>query len=270
MDTRFWGPSGWHLLHLIVSVPLNNRNEKTIQKFFTLLPFVLPCKFCRYSLASYYENRPVPEKYKDMEYWLYKIHNDVNSKLRGQNLLSTPDPTFEDIHNRYVQWSMTPCAPTQILGWDFLYSIANTTPSIKTKTVPMPNAPQNLDTPEQRNKWNMMKYKERLAYIREWWSLFGQILPYEKWRKAWSKTNRPPLESGKTHVLNWLYQNEKTVCKTMSEQLIHNSFGGLCKEITAFASNCSTNTNSRSKTCRAKKQSARNRIIQLRTMKNRN
>jgi hypothetical protein len=220
-------------------------------------------------LASYYENRPVPNNYEDMEYWLYKIHNDVNDKLRGQNLLSTPDPTFKDIHNRYKQWSLMPCATTQILGWDFLYSIAATTPSVRIKSTPMTNAPEILHTPQDRNKWNMMGYKERLPYIREWWQLFGKVLPYKPWRKAWSKIIDPPVEKGKTEVLNWLYKTEQIVCKMMSEETIHNSFGGLCKEISAFSSNCSKNTNAKMKTCRAKKQSARNRIIKLRTIKNR-
>jgi hypothetical protein len=264
MDTRFWGPSGWRLLHLMVSVPLNKRNETTLHRFFVLLPFILPCKFCRYSLASYYEKRPVPKNFRDMEYWLYQIHNDVNGKLRGQNLLSTPDPTFEEIHNRYEQWSNTPCASTQILGWDFLYSVANTTPSKTSKSSPMKDVPAVTNTPEERNKWNVMDYKERLPYICDWWSLFGRVLPYEPWRKAWSNSSNPPLESGKKAMLNWLYQTEKIVCKTMSEQAIHNSFGGLCKEISAFASNCGTNTSPRAKTCRAKKQSTRNRITRLR------
>lgn len=264
MDTRFWGPSGWHLLHLIVSAPLNNREQLNLHKFFEYLPYVLPCKFCRYSLASYYEQRPVPTKFEAMEFWLYNIHNDVNGKLRGQKLLSTPDPTFEEIHNRYKKWSETPCASTQFLGWDFLYSIANTTPSIKTQSAPMPNAPNNIVTPEDKNKWNLMNYKERLPYIKQWWDLFAHVLPYEPWRKAWLKTANPPLENGKKQMLNWLYNNEKIICKSMSEQAIHNSFGGLCKEISAFSSNCGSTSSPRQKTCRAKKQVVRNRLTRLR------
>ncbi len=264
MDTRFWGPSGWRLLHLVVSAPLNNRNQENIYDFFKLLPYVLPCKFCRYSLASYYAKRHIPKKYSDMEYWLYQIHNDVNGKLRSQNLLSTPDPTFEDIHNRYKQWANAPCASSQFLGWDFLYSIANTTPCEKTKSAPMANAPLIINTPEERNKWNTMNYTERLPYISKWWKLFGQILPYDGWRNAWANSTEPPLENGKKNMLNWLYKTEKIVCKTMSEQSVHNSFGGLCKEISAFASNCSSDKSPRAKTCRAKKQIARNRIRTLR------
>ena len=116
MDTRFWGPSGWRLLHMIVATPLKNRNELKIKRFFELLPYILPCKFCRHSLSAYYEKRPVPRNFEDFEKWLYNIHNDVNDKLRSQNLIKEPNPSYAEVHKRYSEWSKTPCASTQILG----------------------------------------------------------------------------------------------------------------------------------------------------------
>ena len=171
MDTRFWGPSGWRLLHLIVSTPLNNRKEEDIRKFFRLVPFILPCKFCRQSLSLYYEKRPIPEH--GLEKWLYEIHNDVNNKLRSQNLLKELNPSYKEIHDRYKVWTSMPCASTRVLGWDFLFSVANTTPSKSSNSSPINNAPSLLDTPELRNRWNTMTYKERLPYIKMWWDLLG-------------------------------------------------------------------------------------------------
>jgi len=262
MDTRFWGPSGWRLLHLIVATPLNNRTSENIKEFFKLTPFVLPCKFCRHSLAEYYVKHPVPDT--KMERWLYTIHNEVNDKLRSQGLLKDPNPTYEEIHQRYKQWAKMPCASTKVLGWDFLTSIANTTPSKITKSPPINNAPDNLDTPELKNKWNTMTYKERLPFIKKWWDLLPYVLPFEPWSKAWLKAERANgkinLNSGKKSALAWVYKMEQVICGIMAENAQHSSFYGLCKEVSVFSSGCGKKTNARIKTCRANKMRLRSTL----------
>ena len=269
MDTRFWGPSGWRLLHLTVATPLQERKPSDLHNFFVKLPYVLPCKFCRYSLSGYYETRPVPTE--GFERWLYMIHNDVNGKLRSQNLLKTTNPTYEEIHKLYSSWADTPCASTQMLGWDFLFSVANTTPSKSSHSSPMEGAPTSIHSHSDKNKWNTMNYKERIPYIQAWWDLLGRVLPFKPWRHAWqrgeSSMGRAPVKKGKKAVLAWLYRMEKYVCKTMAEEAPHNSFDGLCKEITAFSSGCGKKTSPRVKTCRAKKDSARSTLRRNR-MKN--
>lgn len=264
MDTRFWGPSGWRLLHLIVTVPIKNRKISNILRFFELLPYVLPCKFCRHSLSTYYEKRPIPSNYSDLERWLYNIHNDVNGKLREQKLLNEPDPSFAEVHKRYSEWVNTPCVSTQILGWDFLFSVANTTPNKQLKSTPMPNPPENINTAELRNRWNTMNYKERLPFIKEWWELLPSVLPFIPWCESWKKAilihKSAPLKNGKKAVIEWLYNMEKSICKIMSEDAPHNSFSGLCKEMRAFSSGCGSKTSKRIKTCRAKKEKARNSL----------
>lgn len=233
MDTRFWGPCGWRLLHLSVTTPLNDRNFEKIKEFYTLLPFVLPCKFCRQSLSKYYINRPLPDDYSKMNKWLYDIHNDVNDKLRSQNLLNMPNPPFEKIQDEYMKWSESPCASSTILGWDFLFSIANTTPSKNLKSSPIVDAPDNLDTPELRNEYNTMNYKERIPYVKKWWGLLKSVFPYKPWRTAWAKGERQyglaPVTNGKKAVLAWLFNIQKAVCKSMMEETPYNSFNGLCK-----------------------------------------
>ena len=63
MDTKFWGPSGWKLLHLI-TFTYEPSQSKAVGKFFELLPFVLPCKFCRASLTEYMDDDPIDLKSK--------------------------------------------------------------------------------------------------------------------------------------------------------------------------------------------------------------
>jgi len=261
MDTRFWGPSGWRLLHLTLEAPLGGRSFKHIRTVFELVPYVLPCKFCRKSLSEYYEERPIPNEYDKMGKWLYHVHNEVNNKLRKQSISVEPDPTYTDIQNRYEQWTTMPCASTQILGWDFLFSIANTTPSKTSASTPMEDAPTDLSTPVLRNKWNTMNYKERLPYIQKWWDLLGDVLPFEQWRTVWKKAARlhgkAPVKNGKRAVLNWLFKMEQTICKSMAESAPHDSFSGLCKEVSTFSSGCGKKTSPNVKTCRAKKNAAR-------------
>jgi hypothetical protein len=128
----------------------------------------------------------------------------------------------------------------------------------------MNDAPTNAETPELINKWNIMKYKERLPYIEKWWALVGRVLPFDPWLNAWDKSEKINghinLKNGKKPALAWLYSMEQSICKLMAEEAQHNSFNGLCREITAFSSGCSKTTNARIKTCRAKKQALRNTL----------
>jgi hypothetical protein len=74
-----------------------------------------------------------------------------------------------------------------MLGWDFLFSVANTTPSKALSSSPMENAPENIVIPTEKNKWNTMTYKERIPYVQKWWNLIADVLPFEPWRSAWQK-----------------------------------------------------------------------------------
>lgn len=260
MDTRFWGPSGWRLFHLMVATPLNGRDLENIEEFYTLLPYVLPCKFCRQSLTIYYRENPIPKRYNELNYWLYKIHNKVNDKLRQQKLLSEPNPTFDEVKDKYKKWSESPCASSTILGWDFLFSIANTTPSRALHSTPIVNSPNEQPTSEIKNEWNTMTYKERIPYVEKWWNLIKFVFPFEPWRNAWAKAEqklgKAPVEKGKIAVLSWLYKVQKEVCTSMSEDSPYNSFNGLCKEVSLFSSGCGKSKTKKTKTCRSKNRAA--------------
>lgn len=134
MDTRFWGPCGWVLLHGIV----NNYTEiKTINKkekyklFFSSLPLVLPCIYCRRSLTDYYNELPLTDDIlKDkgkLCKWIYKIHNKVNEKLRSQGLNDKKDPSFNTVCKKISKKDY--CKINKC--WNFLYSIAMNYPEEK-------------------------------------------------------------------------------------------------------------------------------------------
>ena len=262
MDTRFWGPSGWRLLHLI-SFQAKHMNKSKIDMFFKNLPYVLPCKFCRASLAEYYESDPVPSNANDYPKWLYRIHNKVNDKLRNQKLLDIENPKWHDIEKRYTKWLETPCSKQSMIGWDFLFSIAYTTPCPVVHSSPMPNSPpiQSMSSPEERNRWGVISRSERLPYIQAWWDALPYVLPYKEWTKAWNEVvpDTPPVENGRREVTAWLFKAEKALCQKLNEEAPHNSYSGLCSELRTFSSGCGKRIVA-VKTCRATKRVAKHTL----------
>ncbi len=127
MDTKFWGPQGWKLLHLIVyTYPQEptKYQRRNYAKFFNSFQYVLPCRYCRESLIRFYKEVPI-EDYLDsrnkMTEWMYLIHNKVNEKLQKQGLLNESNPSQEYVDNMYKNYLKNKC---QLIGWNFIYSIA--------------------------------------------------------------------------------------------------------------------------------------------------
>lgn len=132
MDTTFWGPPAWILLHTIAYnyIP-NELNRETYRLFFENLQNILPCIYCRASYIEYISYEPISlylDSSKNLSLWLYKIHNLVNNKLRKQGLIKWQDPPFEEVYNRYsiandnIDRCQSRCQ--SIMGWNFLYCIA--------------------------------------------------------------------------------------------------------------------------------------------------
>ncbi len=88
MDTRFWGPSAWKLMHLVAYNYPDKPSKEDMNNFgmfYNNLKYILPCKYCRISLDKFMSELPI-EKYigsrKKLTEWIYLIHNKVNDKLR--------------------------------------------------------------------------------------------------------------------------------------------------------------------------------------------
>jgi len=197
MDTRFWGPPGWRLLHLLTFTYEPGKQKSAVRELFTMLPYVLPCKFCRASLTEYMELEPLEPALQSrakLTRWLYVIHNHVNEKLRSQGLLKEANPSFASVKKVYEDRVAAGCVRTEFEGWDFLFSIAENHPlSISAKnSSPMPNAPLTLPaSPEERNRWNMMTAQERMGLYKRFWASIEGALPFESWRAAWKKCSMP-------------------------------------------------------------------------------
>jgi len=269
MDTRFWGPSGWRLLHLVTFAyePKNNELKHATEEMFKMLPFVLPCKYCRASLTEYMEKEPLEsalETKGDLTRWLWRIHNHVNKKLRDQGIAQAqePDPPFEKVAEFYESILATGCSRTEFPGWDFLFSIAELHPLSKSAkgSVPIPGVEcDTLKTKEEKNQWNCLKPDERMPLYKKFWHSLGKSLPFPEWRNSWAKHTKyaadgkhakhASLET-RASMIKWLWRLR---CKMEKDLNLLNSckYKSLCKTLKTHRSGCSKSV--RAKTCRKKR-----------------
>lgn len=271
MDTRFWGPSGWKLIHLVAAdtADATVARRKAILEWFGLLEYVLPCKYCRASFHDYVRLQPLtPAIIADTEAfgrWAYDIHNRVNAKLRGQGLLTTTDPAWPTVRDQYRDEHRALCQSGHpLLGWDFLVSVAYTTPSADYAPVPMPDYDATVHTGHDaasRNRYNLLTRSERLPYLARWWRLLPAILPCAQWRRVWTlavRSTEVPLAAGREAVLRWLWRVEAAVCRDLRCPVPHSCVRAMKREAAAFESGCSTAR--RGKTCRTRKVSQRRAV----------
>ena len=214
MDTQFWGPSGWHLLHILASAPV--KYPSAVKEWVELLEYVLPCKYCRASFHDYMKQSPLTLEIIHTQrfgQWMYDIHNRVNAKLRSQGLIKTSDPSWNSIHKRYANIQ---CNSGPLVGWDFMTSVAYSTPSADYIPIPMPDAPKRVTDIPIKNRYNLLTRQERLAKLRRWWDLIPSILPCESWRRAWASASdsvsEVPLTKGREAVMRWMWRIEEAVC----------------------------------------------------------
>jgi hypothetical protein len=273
MDTRFWGPSGWKLIHLTAQEPTRTGcHASAVLEWFHLLEFILPCKYCRASFHDYIRLQPLTlEIVTDtdkFQRWAFDIHNRVNDKLRGQGLLTTPNPDWSEIRERYCDLHKGLCKGTPLLGWDFMTSVAYSTPAADYKPAPMPDTPE-LDAAglkalsfAKRNRYNLLTREERLPCLKRWWALIPSILPCAAWRSAWAGGMRtagpPPLRRGRAAMTRWMWKIEEAVCADLRCPTPHRSLPALRQEVSAFESGCGVARTG--KTCRTLRKKQRSRV----------
>jgi hypothetical protein len=227
MDTRFWGPSGWQLYHLIAE-SYNDKKQEKYELFFNSIKFVLPCRFCRESATKFLTELPVHPAMKSkntLTKWLYDFHNLVNNKLRMQCkddpkvICPPPDPSYEKVREVYNELlTNKPNAPP---GLDFLFCVAYNYPSEPT-----------TDT--------IQAYACTFAGL-------ADIYPYENLRKIIKKHMRLyPLQNAlksREQLLHWWYNLAKKLCNVTGFEI--GSFRGTLQKYGRIKSSCN-----RGKTCR--------------------
>jgi hypothetical protein len=232
MDTRFWGPPGWKLLHQIAyQYPKEPTPQDKLEYgiFYSNLANVLPCKYCRNSYSKYIKNLPVDgfldSRHKLTE-WVYLIHNKVNGKLRHQGFLDTPNPTFKEINDKYAGCENIKC---QLPGWDFIYSIVF-------------NYSKENPAPVQA-----AGYLTFFTYL-------GKVIPCPEYRKYYNELfSKDPVEKHlitQESLLKWLYNINCQINSKLNEK--NKSFGRLCSFYENFKAGSCKKKNHKGKTCHRK------------------
>lgn len=254
MDTRFWGPSGWRLLHLITFSYSPERDKKNVCAFFNTLPYILPCKFCRTSLSDYMMEDPIEgvcDVPLELQKWLWRIHNKVNAKLRKTGLTKVEDPPFSEVATIYKEKLEQGCSRTVFDGWDFLFSVAENHPFSRAgnSNVGYTDAPplSEIKTPLLRNRWNVMEADERMKFYEGFWDALPKVLPFDEWRKGWGKIE---YETRKDTLAS-LWRVRSSLEKEL-ELLNRTNYSSLCKLLQSVRSGCGASN--RSKTCRRKRR----------------
>lgn len=259
MDTKYWGPSGWKLLHLITiahEFPTAAQSS-ALKCFFSTLPYILPCKFCRKSLSEYVVEFPLEDALNSkapyaVAKWLWEIHNCVNSKLREQKLLTDPDPPFASVKKLYITKFAAGCTRTNFEGWEFLFSIVENHPYSKQSMsgIPIKDAPEDINPTDhlELNRWNKLPKEIRMKYAEQFWRCLPTVLPYPEWQKVWTGC-----------VSDW--SSRQTAMKSLwgircamesSLQLMNKTnYYSLCKQLRTYRSGCAKSA--RARTCRKKK-----------------
>ena len=249
MDTRYWGPSGWRLLHLISFSP--TVDPKYLNAFFWTIPYVLPCKHCRKSFSENMDKEPIDTATSPAR-WLWRMHNKVNAKLRAQHLQKVvADPPFKPVETLYKERLASGCSRTVFEGWEFLFSIAEAHPlsrQLRTSS-PIQGHPaiETLYDPLERNRWNVMEPEERLVYYKQFWALLPKVLPFPEWRAAWETASGMNEAFCRNDCLKSLWSIRRHMEKEL-ELLNRTTYDSLCKELKAYRSGCGASM--RGKTCR--------------------
>ena len=217
MDTRFWGPSGWQLLHLIAF------KSPHPEQFLLGIKDILPCRFCRESAIKFTQKLAMGN---DPGRWLYKFHNMVNDKLRKQSYEDPkvvdpgPDPSFENVKRHYASLKQT-----DVPGRDFLFSIA-------------------VNYPDDPNP-------QQMAVQRVFIKQLSEVYPFEPLRTTFQSylcKNEVTLENHKTYT-RWMHGLLSALAHRADTSILpYNSY---LRRVSAFKSGC-TKKKFKGKTCRRK------------------
>ena len=255
MDTRFWGPSGWKLLHLICEdYQYSAENAIRYAQFFETIPYILPCKFCRASLTDYYRQHPfqLANSYMsptlDLPKWIYDIHNCVNNKLRKQGLHKSCNPPYSKVKRYYTALHQCEWDKQLLHFWDFLFAVGYHHPKEKAfYEKPIPKCPMEIRqcTDDcEKNKWNVLPSKERMKWFTRFWFLLPAVLP-QKIAEKWKKVEHSPTLTTRSKTMDWLWRMRCGLDTSFSDP-----YTSICKKVAMYSSDCGRSN--RSVTCRQK------------------
>jgi hypothetical protein len=235
-----------------------------MRHFFELLPFVLPCKYCRSNLVKHYETLPLEPALKSREAlskWLYEIHSLVNQTLRSEGHAIAKDPPYSDVKTIYEERLAFGCSKTEFPGWEFLFSVVESHPLRKEEQPhALPNAPplESIRPTDRLTllRWNYLSKQDRYEEVCKFWRLLPSVLPFEEWRTLWKKTGQAKFPSTKDSAFRSLWKTRKEFEEEL-ELLNKTTYHDLCKMIRFYKSGCASSKNANTITCRRLRNATR-------------
>ena len=233
MDTKFWGPSGWKLLHTITECYPKNPSlqyKANIITFFNVIGEVLPCKYCRISFKEYITKKPIEDHIKNKETlcrWIFDIHTMVSAKLRKQGILNERDPPYTLIRKRYGDNIKDPGWRAGNEGMNFISSIA-------------------FNYPMKQKCERCKKLYYELFFL-----TLPKVIPDKKFQTILERElKKKPIQTileCRSVMKKWMYD---FTCKYNSNS--RNSYKGYCKKIEHYRASGCEKKNHKGNTCRKK------------------
>ncbi len=233
MDTKFWGPSGWKLLHSIAYTypdKPTSEDKRHYGIFYSNLKFILPCKYCRKSLTGFYKTLPIEQHLENRRVitkWMYEIHNKVNNKLRRQGFLDEPNPELDYVDQLYKDIISIRCS---LPGWDFIYCVV-------------------FNYPEKQQDISM----DLANYYLTFFKYLGYVIPCKKYRSIYKKVyHLNPIEKAldsREHLIKWLYRINCHINQAFTEK--NRSLKDIMESYEVFRAGCHTKK-FKGSTCRSK------------------
>lgn len=239
MDTRFWGPDGWRMLHSIaINYPERptQKQKELYKQFYENLRLVLPCIYCRNSFIVFVNDLPIDDylqNKKTLSYWVYLMHNKVNNKLSDQNLIVKYSNGFDSVYRRYldnVRRFDELQAEIPVPGWDFIYSVL-------------------FNYPTQAN-FPIQEPERQLAFIKFFY-LLAEVIPFPRFKLALKEQLLQfPIENylDRASLKRWGYSLEQNYCQ--KTQLNCPSYKERSDFVEHFRAGC-TGKNDTKPTCHA-------------------
>ena len=237
MDTKFWGPDGWKLLHSIAIKYPNTPSsidKKVYKNFFNTIQYILPCIYCRKSLSQYYNDLPIDNYLNnrtELSKWLYLIHNKVNNKLRLQKLNNSKNPKFSSIFNFYNNYvdEINKINCVDIPGWNFLYTIV-------------------FNYPKDTKDISQIRYINYIIFFK----LLPLVIPFNIstcLKREIDNTDFEQIFTTRDNMKKWFFKIEKNIKNKHKHTCL--PYNKRCIFIEKFRAGCGLNNNDNG-TCRVK------------------
>lgn len=202
MDTKFWGPGGWKLLHTIsfgVPEKATIKEIEKYRKFYEMIQYILPCEKCRNNYKEHIKEFPIKTitTKETCKRWLYNIHNSATNSIRQEERTLGINPEYEMIKDKYEALCKKRISKNSQI-WDFIYTVAYM---------------YRGDMTEERYNGYIYFYE-----------LLGEVIPFIGMKDIYKEhIKRNPIKEWIINyrtLMKWIYEYEKLVYKSIGKEII--------------------------------------------------